>query len=111
LIGALQLYRTIGDTGPLANMGGMMLVGGFLFSADALVSGAASQDLGGPHAAAFACGMINGLGSIGGVVQSLVIVQVSDAYGWDALFQVFMALSLVGALALLPFVRARPAAS
>jgi sugar phosphate permease len=111
LIGALQLYRTIGDTGPLANMGGMMLVGGFLFGADALVSGAASQDLGGPHAAAFACGMINGLGSIGGVVQSLVIVQVSDAYGWDALFQVFMALSLVGALALLPFVRARPAAS
>jgi len=55
--------------------------------------------------------MINGIGSIGGIAQGFVTVYVSDTYGWNALFDVFMVLSLLGAIALLPFVRARPAAS
>jgi OPA family sugar phosphate sensor protein UhpC-like MFS transporter len=110
LCGALFLYRSVGDQGVAPNVLSMMLVGAFLFGADALVSGAAAQDLGGPHAAALACGLINGIGSIGGAVQTYVTVYVSDAYGWNALFSVFMGLSLVGALALRPYARVKPAA-
>lgn len=109
LVGALALYQAIGSAGTVWTLLGLALVGGFLFAADTLVSGAAAQDLGGPHAAALACGVINGIGSIGGIVQGFVTVYVSREYGWDALFQVFMVLALVGALALAPFVRVRPA--
>jgi sugar phosphate permease len=87
---------------------GLGLIGGTLFAADTLVSGSASQDLGGPHAAGLACGVINGIGSIGAIVQGFVTVAVSDAYGWDALFTVFMVLAAAAALALAPFARVRP---
>ena len=110
LAGALALYKVIGGQGLVWNVVGLGLIGGTLFAADALVSGSASQDLGGPHAAGLACGVINGIGSIGGVVQGFVTVAVSDAYGWDALFTVFIGFALVAALALAPFVRVRPAA-
>ena len=51
---------------------------------------------------------MNGIGSIGGVAQTFVLVYVTKHYGWDGLFKVFMGLSLAGALLLLPFVRVRP---
>ena len=108
LVGALELYRTIGGEGTFANVVGLVAIGACLFSADALVSGAAAQDVGGPHAAALACGMINGIGSVGGVVQGYVVVYVSDTYGWSELFTVFEGLALAGALILVPFVRVRP---
>lgn len=111
LVGALALYQSIGDAGTVWTVLGLALVGGFLFAADTLVSGAASQDLGGPHGAGLACGIINGIGSVGGVAQGFLTVYVSKHYGWDALFQVFMVLAFLGALALLPFWRVRPAAA
>ncbi len=108
LAGALALYKVIGSHGLALNVVGLMLIGGTLFAADTLVSGSAAQDLGGPHAAGLACGLINGIGSLGGIAQGFVTVWVSDAYGWDALFTVFIGLALVGALALAPFARVRP---
>lgn len=108
LCGALGLYRVIGDEGLGWNILGLCLVGGTLFAADSLVSGSASQDIGGPHASALACGVVNGVGSIGGIVQGFFTVWISDTYGWDAMFQVFMVLAAVSALPLLPFLRVRP---
>ncbi len=108
LCGALALYRVIGDDGLGWNILGLSLVGGTLFAADSLVSGSASQDIGGAHASALACGVVNGVGSIGGIVQAFTTVWISDTYGWDALFQVFMALAFLSALPLLPFLRVRP---
>ena len=108
LCGALGLYRVIGDEGLLWNIVGLCLIGGTLFAADSLVSGSASQDIGGPHASALACGVVNGVGSIGGIVQGFFTVWVSDTYGWDAMFEVFMVLAAVSALPLLPFLRVRP---
>ena len=110
LAGALALYKVIGSQGVAWNVIGLMMIGGTLFAADALISGSAAQDLGGPHAAGLACGVINGLGSLGGVAQGFVTVAVSDAHGWDALFTVFIGLAFAAALALLPFFRVRPAA-
>ena len=109
LAGALALYKVIGGHGVAWNVIGLGLIGGTLFAADTLVSGSAAQDLGGPHAAGLACGVINGMGSIGGVVQGFVTVAVSDRYGWNALFTVFIGLAVAAAVALAPFMRVRPA--
>ena len=111
LAGALALYQQIGSAGLGWNLLGLALIGGTLFAADTLVSGSAAQDLGGPHAAGLACGVINGIGSLGGIAQGFVTVAVSDAYGWNALFTVFIGFALAGALALAPFVKVRPAAA
>ncbi|MEZ4400256.1 MAG: MFS transporter [Kofleriaceae bacterium] len=108
LCGAFALYRVIGSHGVVWNITGLALIGGALFGADALVSGSASQDVGGPHASALACGLVNGIGSLGGIAQTFVLVYVTDRWGWDALFQLFMGLSLVAALLLAPFAMVRP---
>src|SRR6478735_9113347 len=47
-------------------VGALALVGALLFGPDALLSGAAAQDVGGAAAAATATGLVNGVGSIGG---------------------------------------------
>ena len=106
---ALLLYSRVAALGPVANFAGMALVGFCLFGPDALISGAAAQDIGGPSAAATAAGVINGLGSIGAILQGWVTVGLSQTLGWDALFYFFVALALASALALR--VTASPAAS
>jgi OPA family sugar phosphate sensor protein UhpC-like MFS transporter len=100
LCGALALYQAIGATSMAANFASMMLVGVLLFGPDSLVSGAAAQDAGGPHAAAAASGFVNGIGSVGAVLQGYVTAYVSEQWGWRALFTVFQGLALCGALAL-----------
>ncbi len=97
---ALLLYTRVAALGPLANFAGMALVGFCLFGPDALISGAAAQDVGGPAAAATAAGVINGLGSVGSILQGWVTVSVSQALGWSALFYLFVALALASAVAL-----------
>ncbi len=105
---ALLLYTRIGASSTLANVVGLALIGAALFGPDALLSGAASQDAGGPHAAATATGFVNGVGSIGAVLVGLVLPVVSKRYGWDAVFQLFVALALLGALCLVPTLRRGP---
>lgn len=102
LAGAIYLYLQIGGAGLLANFLGMALVGVLLYGPDALLSGAAAQDAGGPLAAAMAAGVVNGLGSIGAVMQETVTRGVSDRWGWNALFYVFMTLSVLAAASLIP---------
>src|SRR6185436_12267578 len=89
LVGALYLYQQTGDTSTGATIVGLGLVGGCLFAADSLISGAVAQDLGGPHASGLAAGLINGVGSIGQVLQGFLLVYVSDNYGWSTLFTIF----------------------
>ncbi len=52
---------------------------------DLTLAQSASQDVGGSHASALACGLVNGIGSIGGVAQTFVLVYVTDRWGWDGL--------------------------
>jgi sugar phosphate permease len=111
LFGSLFLYRELGTQGVVPNIAILMLVGGFLFGADTLVSGAAAQDLGGPHAASLACGLINGLGSMGAVAQALLLLPVKNAFGWDGVFVMFQAMAVLSCVVLLPYVRTRPAAA
>jgi OPA family sugar phosphate sensor protein UhpC-like MFS transporter len=110
LSGALFLYSRFGSLSLGANFALMALVGALLFAADSVISGAAAQDVGGPHAAGMAAGIVNGVGSVGGILQGTVTVVVADRWGWSALFYVFLGLSLLGAAALIPTFR-RPQGS
>ena len=103
---ALLLYTQIAELGTAANVFGLALIGATLFGPDSLVSGAAAQDVGGPHAAATATGFVNGMGSVGAILQGAVTVGVSRAFGWESLFWVFIGLAVVGALALVPSLKA-----
>jgi OPA family glycerol-3-phosphate transporter-like MFS transporter len=108
LVAALYLYQQTGSRSVAWTVLGLGLVGGCLFAADSLISGAVAQDLGGPHASGLAAGLINGIGSIGQVLQGFVLVYVSDVYGWSTLFTVFMGLAGFGALCLIPYLRVGP---
>ena len=84
----------------------LALIGALLFGPDALLSGAAAQDVGGPRAAATAVGIVNGLGSLGALLQGALTLGVERAFGWNALFYVFFGLSLLACASLWPALRA-----
>lgn len=76
----------------------LALLGALLFGPDSLLSGAAAQDLGGSSAPAMAVGFVNGLGSVGAVLQGLLVpLLITDHLGWRSLFRA-LALFSFGAL-------------
>jgi OPA family sugar phosphate sensor protein UhpC-like MFS transporter len=104
LCGALLAYTPLSAHGVAMNALGLAAIGALLFGPDALLSGAAAQDAGGPYAAAAATGLVNGVGSIGGMFAGLAIPQISKALGWTALFPSLVALALLSALVLVPVI-------
>lgn len=105
---AILVYSFVARWGAVPNFAGMSLVGMLLFGPDSLLAGAAAQDLGGKHAAATATGFVNGMGSVGAILQGAFTVTLREALGWDAVFYGFLAVALVGALALSPTWRRGP---
>jgi len=101
---SLLAYGWLADLGMFFNVFGLSAIGACLFGPDSLLSGAAAQDIGGPHAAAAATGLVNGIGSIGGMLAGFVVPQISKAFGWQALFPTLCGLAVCSALALLPVV-------
>src|SRR5882724_8852922 len=83
----------------------LALVGGLLFGPDALLSGAAAQDAGGAAAAATATGLVNGVGSIGGMLEGVTLPAISAHFGWQAMFPLLAGLAVCAALALIPATR------
>ncbi len=102
---ALFVYSAIGELGVVFNVLGLGLVGAMLFGPDALLSGAAAQDAGGKQAAATATGFVNGVGSIGAILEGLIVPHV----GWDILLPTLGVLAFCATLALLPTLRRAPA--
>jgi sugar phosphate permease len=105
LVLALVFYARLSGASAGMHFAALALLGALLFGPDALVSGAAAQDLGGARGAATAVGMVNGLGSVGAFLQGIVTVSVQRAFGWQALLYVFVALSIVSIACLLPAMR------
>jgi sugar phosphate permease len=103
---ALGAYAVLGRFGIVANVVLLGLIGALLFGPDSLLSGAAAMDAGGERAAATSAGFVNGLGSLGALLQGLVVPTIAARFGWKALFPVFVALSLLAALVLVPAARA-----
>jgi OPA family sugar phosphate sensor protein UhpC-like MFS transporter len=54
-------------------------IGFMCFGPDALLTGAGAIDIGGANRATFAAGVISGIGSMGAIVQELVIANLYDA--------------------------------
>ncbi len=80
----------------------LAVVGFLLFGPDTLLSGAAAQNLAGSGQAALATGVVNGMGSIGAVLQGYLTEAISRRWGWASVFRLFVALALVAAAALAP---------
>jgi OPA family sugar phosphate sensor protein UhpC-like MFS transporter len=59
------------------------VVGFTLYGPDALMTGAGAMDIGSRRGAALAAGIINGMGSVGSVVQELVIGKMYDSSAGD----------------------------
>jgi sugar phosphate permease len=83
----------------------LALVGGLLFGPDALLSGAAAQDAGGAAAAGTATGLVNGVGSLGGMLEGVTLPAISAHFGWQAMFPLLAGLAVCAALALIPAAR------
>ena len=68
--------------------------GFFLFGPDMLVSGTSAMDFG-EEDAGTVTGIVNGMGSVGGAIQGLVVGLVSQHYGWPAVFAVLVGMGVV----------------
>jgi len=75
------LLFTAGKTSITVFAACLSLVGFTLYGPDALLSGAGAMDIGTKRGAALAAGIINGMGSIGAVVQEFAIGRTYDASG------------------------------
>lgn len=108
---ALVTFRLIGPAPAWLLALSLAAIGAFLFGPDSLVSGAAAQDAGGPQAAAAATGFVNGVGSLGAIVQGLALPRISQRLGWDAVLTTLCLLAVVGVAALLPtrWIKTEPA--
>lgn len=91
------LFAHLGYWGNVAAVG---LVGLFTYGPDALMSGAAAQDLGKENAGT-AAGIINGVGSVGQIISPYAVAIVTENFGWHALFQVFVIVAAISALLLI----------
>lgn len=77
------------------------LIGFFTYGPDSIMSGAAAMDFGKNHGAALAAGVINGVGSAGQLLSPVAVAYVSGKYGWDALFGLFVIVTLIAAILLI----------
>lgn len=77
------------------------MIGFFTYGPDSIMSGAAAMDMGKGQGAAMAAGVINGTGSAGQLFSPVVVAFVSDKYGWNALFELFVVVALIAAALLL----------
>lgn len=95
---SLLCYQFVGSSSLFANAMAMSAIGFFIYGPDTLISGACSQDLGGEAQTGAVAGAINGIGSVGAILQGAVTAYVTETWGWDALFSLFTALALVSAI-------------
>ena len=94
---AVFSYSQLSTMGRIENIIGIALIGFLLYGPDSVTSGVAAVDFGHERASAFAAGMVNGTGSIGGALSGVVVGYVSQAYSWEAVFMIFAPLCLLGA--------------
>jgi OPA family sugar phosphate sensor protein UhpC-like MFS transporter len=82
--------------------------GVLLFGPDALISSTAAIDFGTKRGAGTAVGVINGVGSIGGILGGYLPSKITTGSNWTPLFAVFLVALLASALLLLPLWRRKP---
>ena len=83
---AFLFLATIGQSSVWMFGIGLSLCGFMLMGPDSLLSGVGAIDVGGRRQAVIAAGIINGLGSIGPIIQEEVIGYLLDHHGYDEVF-------------------------
>lgn len=78
---------------------GLALCGFMLMGPDSLLSGVGAIDVGGRQGAVLAAGMINGIGSIGPILQEETIGIVLDRYGYLTSFYIMIGVAALGVVA------------
>jgi len=91
--------------GPTVNAICMFFTGILVIGPDSVLSGTIAQDIGqrsglGKAAVGSVAGLLNSIGSAGSIFQSGATAYISKAYGWPALFGVFVLCAVVSALIL-----------
>lgn len=71
------------------------LVGFMTYGPDFVVSAVAVMDFGSQEGASTAAGLVNGLGSIGAATMPLVVNPVAEILGWNWVFYILIAFSLL----------------
>jgi sugar phosphate permease len=100
LVASTALLYTVGTTSVVAFTVCMGLVGLSLYGPDALMTGAGAIDVGSPRRATMAAGFINGMGSLGPIMQELVLGGVLEDAGMSAVFAALVVAALGAAAAL-----------
>lgn len=98
----LFAFRGLAQGGLWMVLLGLSAVGFFLYIADSILSGTAAQDIGGAECSASATGVVNGIGSLGGILSGILPIWLQQKYGWDSVFILFIVLSLVAVAILIP---------
>lgn len=88
--------------------GCLFLIGFLLFAADSIVCGASAIDFGTKKGASTASGMINALGSVGGMLGASLPGFMNQRWGWGGVFGLMGAAAFTAGLVLLPRWNALP---
>lgn len=102
LAASLLALRVVSSLGPWAVGLNLGLIGFMLFGPDSLISGAVAQNVGKDHSTASAAGIINGFGSIGAATQGFLTAYVSQTFGWETLFLIFVGFAFLSSMLILP---------
>ncbi|XP_078340053.1 sugar phosphate exchanger 3-like isoform X2 [Crassostrea virginica] len=115
LLGIPALFTYNSDLSQTLTMNGILMavVGFFIGGVANLVSAAISADLGkqGPvqgnsEALATVTGIVDGTGSVGAAIGQILVPVIQDGLGWKSVFYLFMLMTLLTALCILPlFIR------
>ena len=104
---ALSAYQSLATHGPFAAFVCLVAIGALLVGPDAMISGVCAQDLAGAQSCGAAAGFINGMGSLGAILQGILTAWVARVFGWETLFAfltgaVLISGTVMGVLALKP---------
>jgi OPA family glycerol-3-phosphate transporter-like MFS transporter len=94
------LVMLVGMMGGCALLASLTLIGFMLYGPDSILSGAGAVDLGSPRMAVAVAGIINGMGSIGAVVQELLVSRLLESGSMGPVFGVLGAASVLSVTAL-----------
>jgi OPA family glycerol-3-phosphate transporter-like MFS transporter len=73
----------------------VLIVGFFMLGPYSYLSGAVSLDFGGKRGSATACGIIDGVGYLGGILAGYAVARLVRAHGWPTTFGVLAGVTLV----------------
>lgn len=97
-LGILFLFQPfISGLGYWGNVALIGLAGFLIYGPDSLMSGAAAMDIGKGNQTGMTAGFINGIGSVGQLLSPYAVAYISQNYGWDSLFKVFLVMAFLGA--------------